>query len=376
MNLNNLRVFYDGEIFLLQKYGGISRYFSELIKVYRNTGIIKPKTPPLICDNIHFGETSLLHSWLSSNFSGNLTRFRMVRALNWVSMNQLLKRGKFDVYHMTNYNTVFANNTPKPFVVTIHDMVPEIYPEFFDQPEQIHPNKIQLCHQAAAVIAISKNTKKDLVRIGGVDERKIFVVYHAVSPMFYANTLRRLEVSLPDRYVLFVGNRDCYKNFGRAVEAVAKRMRRDKKLYLICAGGGPLNANERQLLDETHVKDRTMIFPYVIDAELSHLYGHAQCLLFPSIYEGFGLPILEAFQCECPVILSGSSCFPEIARDAAIYFDPMDANSIAQALDQVLESPEMQYALIKLGNHQLNRFSWTKTANETKNVYEYAATRE
>ena len=165
-----------------------------------------------------------------------------------------------------------------------------------------------------------------------------------------------------------MGDRTLYKNFQRLLEAFAIIHKTDQDLYLLCTGH-PLNWEEKTLIDKLNIADR-IIQVSIDDRNLSELYSRALLFVFPSLYEGFGIPILEAYACHCPVALSNTSCFPEIAGDAGAYFDPYSVESMVQTLTEVIYSNEKRSCLVATGMKRLQLYSWEKTTQETKKVYQ------
>jgi glycosyltransferase involved in cell wall biosynthesis len=139
-------------------------------------------------------------------------------------------------------------------------------------------------------------------------------------------------------------------------------------MYLVCGGSSDFSEVEKVFMDELGIRNKVIHFD-VDDTILSILYQNALCFVFPSLYEGFGLPILEAFHCECPVLCSNSSSLPEVAGDAAIYFNPNDESSIYNTVDGFVNSPETGKNLIQKGLLRLNEYSWEKTAKMTRDLY-------
>jgi glycosyltransferase involved in cell wall biosynthesis len=224
-------------------------------------------------------------------------------------------------------------------------------------------NKRLLCERAVKIIAISENTKKDLVDIFNIDPSKIEVIYLGQS----FNTQLSQTIDLPDRYILFTGQRWGYKNFTRFATAFAQIVEKEKRLKLICTGN-PFTPDELLLFNRLRISKSVVHF-FANDAQLVELYKKAQAFIFPSEYEGFGIPILEAFACGCPIALSNSSCFPEIAGDAGVYFDPTNIESMVDAIQQILNSNDLRKEIIKKGVLRLSNFSWKRMAKETCSLY-------
>ena len=184
------------------------------------------------------------------------------------------------------------------------------------------------------------------------------------------NTKSQLKISMPERYILYIGERWDYKNFEIFLKSIIPLLKKDKDIYLICGGSNPFNKNEIKYFKYLDCEHRVLHIKIDNDVILANLYKHAMAFIFPSLYEGFGIPILESFSCGCPVILSNSSSFPEVAGDAGVYFNPEDELSIRKAIESVIYDDNLREEMKKKGYKQLSKFSWEKTALQTKKVYE------
>ena len=203
-----------------------------------------------------------------------------------------------------------------------------------------------------------------LRNIFNIPESKIRVVY-------LANSLKisnEINISLPKKYILFVGQRDLYKNFDRFISSISKLLKNNKDLHIICAGGGNFKEKETYRLRDLNIEQKVTQLD-LNDDMLSHLYKNALLFVFPSLYEGFGIPLLESFSFGCPVACSNISSLPEVAMDGATYFDPMDEDSIYDCINHVIFNGKLKEKLVKNAYKRLESFSWEKTANKTKEVY-------
>jgi len=377
-----IKVLYDYQIFSLQKYGGISRCFVELYKhmpdscsatfALRETENVHARellgvNPPgyqyehFIC-NRHFPGKGHLHLWLDY--------FKEVKYYPDCNRNylmHLLKRGKYDVFHPTYFDDSYLPYLKgKPFVLTIHDMIPELYPQYFSKDDYQIVMKRKLASQASAIIAVSDNTKRDVMRILGVPEEKIHVVYHGCS--FPSEGSDRLY-DIP--YILFVGERGLYKNFMPFVKSILPALRNHQDLRVVCTGR-PFTQEELDMMNNQGVRERFCHHWVTNDNELYSLYHHAQCFVYPSEYEGFGIPILEAYQANCPVLLNNASCFPEIAGDAAVYFNlDSEKSNLAEQLELLLSmSREERKTLLTKQRERLSLYSWEESAKQLAAIYQ------
>jgi len=378
-----MRILLDSQAFTMQTHGGISRCFVELYKnlpkdidarisVYESDNVyikelvnVNPKGyffEHFIC-RYRFPGKWRLHVWTD--------RFRRHKYYPEYNNNRTieeLQKGDFDIFHPTFFNDYFLPYLHgKPFVLTIHDMIPELYPQYFRQDDFQIVMKRKLAPLANAIITVSENTKNDIIKLLGIHEEKIHVIYHGCS----LSTPKKTERLLSFPYILFVGNRFGYKNFFPFVKSITPVLKRHQGLYVVCTGN-PFHDKERAFLEKMGIKERFIHQWVTNDKDLFSLYHYAICFIYPSEYEGFGIPILEAYQADCPVMLNRKSCFPEIAGDAAIYFN-MDAtnNDLGEHLEKFLAmDKEEKDHLLEKQRQRLTHFSWEKSAKQLAQVYE------
>jgi len=359
-----MKILYDHQMFTEQRYGGISRYFYELIRNMKSEADVQASL--LLSDNYYISSTKEvphIQFLPGKSFRGKI---RLMTVVNKILSRFMLKRRTFDVFHPTYYDPYFLKNIgDKPFVLTVLDMIHEKMSDQIHGINQVSTNKKALVEKAAKIIAISENTKRDLIEIFGVEESKVEVVYLGNSMEGNSNA----NVEFPDKYILFVGSREGYKNFGTFISGVKDILLNHAELSLVCAGGGRFNDSELQLFCELGVQGR-VVQRNLTDDALAQFYKNALVFVFPSLYEGFGIPVLEAFSCNCPLVCSNTSSLPEIAGDAAEYFDPKCEVSIANAVSKVLDSEELRDQLVLRGEEQLKKFSWKKTAEQTLKIYQ------
>jgi len=169
-------------------------------------------------------------------------------------------------------------------------------------------------------------------------------------------------------YLLFTGNRSIYKNFLTFLIAVSPILKNNKDLHLVCTGPD-FTAIENKWLEEMEIKSKVISYFCQSDGELVHLYKNAACFVFPSLYEGFGFPLLEAFACDCPVVSSPGGSLKEIAGNAAVYFNPKDIQEMRQSINNVLTDEVLRKNLVEAGKQRLKDFSWDKCRKETNLLY-------
>ena len=269
---------------------------------------------------------------------------------------QAIRTGDFDLFHPTYYDPYFLSDLKdKPFVLTVYDLIHErLSGEFPDLQQDVAEQKILLMEKSEKIIAISKNTKRDLVEIYGIPEEKVAVIYLGCSQLIGTKPPKD-KLTAPNRYILFVGHRASYKNFDKLLNAVAPLLESDPELFLVCAGGKPLKPVETKKMVKLGIRGQVLQYQ-VKDQGLAELYRRALFFVFPSRYEGFGLPILEAFSSRCPVVLSNTSSMPEIAGEAALYFDPESEGSMSEALRRLIEDEPLRKELQSLGEKKGRNF--------------------
>jgi glycosyltransferase involved in cell wall biosynthesis len=368
-----MKIIYDHQVFESQNFGGISRYYAELIKYNPTAELSLKYSDNIYLQDKYFDKFAILSQHYEYekffprfHFKGKGTLcqyYNKVKGRNNLAITiNNLKKHDFDLFHPTYYDPYFINYLKdKPFVLTVYDMIHElIFPKDFPNYKIIVSNKKRLILQADVIIAISENTKKDILRFFPDLTEKIKVIYLGFSfPQLDANEKK-------EDYILYTGARYFYKNFNNFIKAVAPLLIK-YDLRLVCTGH-PFNDEEKSLLDDLHIDDRA-ICKFASDAELCGLYAKALAFVFPSLYEGFGIPVLEAFASQCPAVLSNTSSLPETGGDAAVYFDPYSTEDMRMQIERVICSSSLQKEMINKGKERLKQFSWQKCARDTMEVY-------
>ena len=365
-----MKILFDHQAFSLHTYGGVSRYFSELIHGINQTANNSATLPLLFSNNIHLKEKGfdINHFLLNQNFR---RKKRIIYEINKLYTLAALNKKQYDILHPTYFDSYFIPYLKrKPLVVTFHDMIHEKFSHQFREltfDRGIIARKQLLANQADRIIAVSESTKRDIVELLNIKPEKIEVIYHGCS--FPADDTESTEgpVPVPPLYLLYVGTRHIYKNFGGLLGAVHPVLKKHG-LKLICAGGGSFTESENKLIQSLNltnlVEQRS-----INDQTLRKLYQQAIAFIFPSLYEGFGLPILEAFDCHCPCIVNDSSSLPEVAKDAALYINFSKPESVVDAVEQLLFDTVLRQQLVKKGQERLRKFSWQNTVDSTLKLY-------
>lgn len=305
--------------------------------------------------------------FVNRHFTG---KSKISKVINTAFFSKAIKRINPDIIHPTYYDDSFRRATRGiPFVLTVHDMIHERYHDtFFARDKILVRKKKELIYSASRIIAVSEATKRDLIEFFEVKENKIDVVYHGSSLKYYGDKKKQIQNDRP--YILFVGQRHLYKNFPFFLSSIASVLQ-DKDMELWCAGGGPFSRYEKHLISRLGVLNRVFQFS-LSDAKLSAAYLGALLFVFPSLYEGFGIPILEAFSQHCPVIASDISVFREIAGDAAVYFDPGEPEALRAAVERAINDTVLRQDLAAQGAARGRLFSWERCARETARTYRLA----
>lgn len=382
-----MKIFYDGQAFDMQTHGGVSRYIYE---IYRNSaagveaGLGVMETANVYLQQLGIPSEGYTYSHFISEANFPLKRMlykayyncKYGHARQWdhtPKLNQLLsesiiKKGDFDVFHATYFDGYFLQALGnRPFVLTVHDMISELFPHLYDRNHPLVTGKQLLIPQATQIIAVSQATRNDLMRLMNIPEEKITVIYHGVDETSFIPTP---QSPYDFEYILFVGERHLYKNFIPFCQAVLPVLARHKEIKVICTGK-PFTKEELLFFHENGVDNRFIHTFVEKNQDLMDLYHYALTFVYPSAYEGFGIPILEAYKANCPVMLNKASCFPEIAGDAAVYFKINHNGSNFEEQFETLYhlNANERESLLKSQQKRLLRYSWRKSAEEHAKVY-------
>ena len=361
-----MKILFDHQIFVSQKNGGISRFFCNLIdhlKQEKNTEILLPVVEH---ENEYLKEfTNIVNPKIAPS---KIQKF-LKKDQNFAAINSFFKSGNFDIFHPTYYSKYFFEHLKnKPFVTTIHDMTYELYPEFFSPKDQTANLKLESAKKAKKIIVVSENTKKDLIRLTDIKEDKIAVIAQACSLNTSINIDRNLLISPSQEYLLFVGTRGIYKNFYFTVLAIEQTLKNNPNLNLLCFGQ-PFNKKEKTFL-ASHGLDKKIFAVQGNDSTLVGLYKNALAFLAPSYCEGFYVTLLEAFACGCPVLASNKEPIPEVAGDAAIYFDAKDNLAIKASVEKIISDSDLRKKMSAKGLERNKLFTWQNVARQTRELYE------
>ncbi len=299
-----------------------------------------------------------------------------MRRFFW-QMPRAIARTRATLLHVS-YHAPFWVQTP--IVVAIHDVSYRVRPRFVTLRNYVIPNTLgyMTARRSKAVLTPSKFSRAEILRIYPWLEQRLFVTPYAAGPQFYVRqhdeverVTQKLGIHAP--YFLFVGAAQPRKNVQRVVEAFLRVAQQHPGCQMIFAGRWTRTLSRLQVTySDAFESKRIMVMGYLSDDELSCLYTGCVGFVFPSLYEGFGIPVMEAMQCGAPVITSNTSCLPEVAGDAALLVDPTATEQIADAMRKILENPSLRESLVQRGFLRARQFTWQATASATAQAYEAA----
>lgn len=351
---------------------GIGRYVRELTAAlakldhetdYRLFIAGATDLPPALAENFTWKPTNISPKWLARIWH----RAHMSIPVEVIT-------GEIDLYHATDF--VLPPTRPKTItVLTVHDLsfvrVPEAAsPRLKAYLDKVVPRSVQ---RADHILADSQATKDDLIALYGVAEDKVTVLLSGVDARFAPanNPSVRQKYGIGERPYLFsVGTVQPRKNYSRAIHALARLREKGHDLNFVIAGGkGWLEDPIYETIRAAGMGEYVKMIGFADDADLPALYSHAECTVFPSLYEGFGFPVLESMACGTPVVTSMVSSLPEVAGDAALMIDPLDLDALTDAIQQILEDSQLKQRLIQAGFRQAAQLSWEKSAQQLHKFY-------
>lgn len=367
-----MRVGIDARL-VYYRQAGISRYTVQLIEGLARCDAqdeftviqsVKSKSP--IIDRPGF----------STHYAFTPSHHRLERFVLPLELGML----RLDVLHSPDFIPPMLRGTRS--VITIHDLVFLLYPHLLTKDSARYYGQIdQAVARADAIIAVSEATKRDIIRLLGVPERKIKVIYEAASPAFRPQRSPEVVQRVRERFglhgefVLFVSTIEPRKNVPLLLQAYRRLLDEYKvEVKLVLAGEkGWMYESVYELVKTLRLQDRVIFLGRVSSDELLWLYNTAELLVAPSIYEGFGLTPLEAMACGTPVVASNVSSLPEVVGDAGLLVDPFSVDEITVAIARVLQDSELRAQMSAKGLAQSERFSWDKAAIETLALYHSVA---
>lgn len=286
----------------------------------------------------------------------------LMEYLNRPYTNRVIRKGQFDVFHQTNFGTYCLESLGnKPMVTTYHDSnLSTIDPH----PEIVERQRISL-ERANAIVCVSNNTKTDMLNLFHLDAQKVKVIYHGITrPDLNVIPAQRV---INEDYILYVGRRSAYKNFRNFIVVFSELHLKYSRIKVVCTSN-EFSKEEILQFKDLGIED-SMIHIAADETTMLRLYRDALFFAFPSFYEGFGMPILEAWSCGCPVVLSDASCFPEIAGNGGLFFNPKSREEMLHQFNALLFDSCLREKLVSNGYERLKQFSWEKCAEEHMQLY-------
>jgi glycosyltransferase involved in cell wall biosynthesis len=365
-----MRILYDHQVFSLQDAGGASRYHFELVRNLQGLDGVEME--------MLLGLNGSVMPFATLRQAGTRVLSRGTRikpGLARYAINDLFSaliaplQGRVDIYHPTLYRALPWVRR-KRIVVTHHDCIHERFPQLFSDAASIIETKRKLFAQADAIVCVSASSQSDLLHFYDVAENKTHVVPHGFSPLRLppgdTQATGTLEEAAP--YLLYVGSRAGYKNFGLLLEAFS-RSGLAEYYRLLAVGGGAFSAEEQEQIVSLGLSASICLIPKVDEATLALAYRGAALFIYPSLYEGFGFPPLEAMSMGCPVLVNRTSSLPEVCGDAAFYFEASGAEELSHSLVSTLGDSEALAIKRKLGEQQVSLYDWRRSARSTLDVY-------
>ncbi len=326
----------------------------------------------------YFRPSKIIPKFEQPNFEKVINRIpcRVQRVLhNNLKLPIELFVGKIDVFHSPNY--FLPPTRGAKGIITIHDITFKRFPETQTRSDTRYANKWvpEALKMANGIITDSQSAKRDIIELLGVPENKIDVIYGAVDQRFLPiNDIQilqevKMKYNLPEKFLLYVGTLEPRKNISGLLQAFAI-LRQNISYKLVIAGGkGWLYDEIFEIVRKLNLTEDVIFAGYVPDEDLPAFYNLADLFVFPSLYEGFGLPPLEAMACGVPVVCSNTSSLPEVAGDVAIMVDPYDVEGLAEAMHKILADVTLQQKMRAKGLKRAKLFSWEEAAKKTLAVY-------
>ncbi|BAY97939.1 group 1 glycosyl transferase [Tolypothrix tenuis PCC 7101] len=363
-----IKLYYDYQIFSWSKYGGISRYIYEIATRTAKINTFEVQIVAGFYVNKYLEKCSvdLVKGWQIPLIPKSS---KIIGAINAELSKIWLNHSNPDIVHETFYSRSRIAPKQCKTVITVYDMIHEKFAHLMPEKDRkFSLIKAEAIRRADHIICISQNTKQDLIEILEIDPKIISTIYLGYSLQSHKNIEETPKIS--DPYILYVGERRLeYKNFKKLLQAYASRRVIFDNFKLVCCGVKSFSDDEIAMIKSFDLDDAHVIYVPGDDKILANLYTNASAFIYPSLYEGFGIPPLEAMSFSCPVVCSNTSSIPEIVADAGEYFNPYELESIADALERVLFSQVRTKELVMKGKERVNYFSWDTCAEQTQLVY-------
>ena len=370
-----MKVTVDGIIYSLQSRGGISRTYHEILPRMCN---IDPVLEISLLIFNHPQQALPRHASIcTSNLIPTIEQMLrprrlwrpIVPAIKGLAKQLWLARFRGNIWHSTYYT--YPQIWNGPIIISVYDMIFEMFPEQFNrqEDEELRDQKRKCLLRADAIISNSETTKQDVINFYGIQPEKIHAIRLGFSSVF--KQLRDDEIDPNQRFLrpflLYVGKRSHNKNFGTLARAYSAWNRKNEiKLIVV---GEPWTKYEQESMLKLDIAGKVQLIENASDKDLNILYNQAFAFIYPSLYEGFGIPLLEAMACGCPVVASRIPSTEEVAGEFPVYFEPQETDSLIDALDKVYSEGRGSDRVL-LGMKKAQTYSWDRTAKQTLEVYD------
>ncbi len=370
----------DARVLMDKQYTGVSGYAYNLIKailtsnsynqysLFYNSAKLSPKRIPCFASNNYQN--------IITHYPNKILNYLFFRGLSWPRIDEIIQKKtskKVDIFWMPHIN--FNACSGQCFkMITIHDLSFLRFPEFFSQRQNFWHKSLnvsKMLKQFDLIVAISENTKKDIVELAQINPEKIYVIYSGIDDQYRPieaadpelNNIKK-KYKLPHNFLLFLGSLEPRKNLLGIIQAFEVYKKKTNNDFVLVLAGAPAWQYKEiyKLARKSVYKNDIKFLGYVPEEDKPYLYNLATIFLFPSFYEGFGFPPLEAMACGTPVISSFTSSLPEVLDGAAILVDPYNYNDCALAIEEIINNQKLRENFIKQGFKQAKKFSWQQTA--------------
>jgi glycosyltransferase involved in cell wall biosynthesis len=361
-----MRIAFDQQAFCIQEYGGVSRYFCSLITNLAEIPGVEAKIFAPLHINSYLQDVNR-NLRLGIKVKVYPKTGKIIRTASKIMAIPLLQSFRPDIVHETYYSGWAWAPKGARRVITAYDMIHEHFPDLFDKNDLTTYSKKIAFTRADHIICISENTRRELLELFDVPARKVSVVYLGIDA--FESVTEDVIKPQNSPYIMYVGRRSGYKNFDNFIRAFTSSEWLLNNFRILCFGGGAFTTAEKEMLTINGVKESHIKVISGDDSVLASCYRNAAVFVYPSLYEGFGIPPLEAMSVGCPVVCSNTSSIPEVVGNAGEYFEPNNIDFIRSSLEKVLQSSELQADLTKKGFEQSKIFDRKKCAAETLAIY-------
>lgn len=359
-----MRILYDNEIFLIQKYGGVSRYYFEMIRRMPdfNTEVL-----------LYMGR--FINEYGLENFKDKFnvydgSKIKHVPNTKLISIRlqkpffeRFANRQKFDILHQTYFGDINVKVKHKR-IVTVYDFTHEKFSKNFTVFDRSAKLKKIAIDKADGIICISESTRKDMEEMYDLKHKKVKVIYLANSLKYEINS----KPVIDGNYILYIGDRRSYKNFEIMVRLFEVNTQLRNEYKLVCCGGGAFTKQESEMISKSGLENNSVQIG-ANDEKMANIYRYASVFVYPSKYEGFGIPLLESMYYKCPIVASNVGSLPEIGGNAGLYFNPDSVEELSACISKIINDRNVSDDLKRKGIEREKFFSWDKCARETYDFY-------